>query len=180
MSPLSLRVLAWAQQQVAAHIQGGLHPYGRFRSPDIDDYMDAVGLPNPPDIGVQGEPWCASAIYYGYATCETPSEPSRCPRTPSALHMAFHAPPGTKLTDPVPGAVGIIDRGHGRGHVVIVEAVGPLSGQVTTVEPDTNAAFSTRGDAWGRHTWEPYDTNPETRRGDLVGWFDFGAPPPAT
>lgn len=170
MSPLALRVLAWAQHQQADHIQGGLHPFGRFRSPDIDDYMAAAGLPNPKDVGEQGNPWCAGAVHYGYAESETPSEPSACPRTASALHMAEQAPAACRLDGPAPGAVFVLNRGKGRGHVGIVEAVGPLAGQITSVEPDTNASFSTTGDAWGRHTWEPESGE----RGVLVGYYDFG------
>ena len=174
ISALALRVLSWAQQQVANGVRGGLDPYGRFRSPEIDGYMAAVALMPWADLRREGWPWCAAGVHYGYAVCETPSEPSCCPRTASALHMASLAPIASHLDAPEPGAVFILDRGKGRGHVGIVEAVGPLTGQVTTVEPDTNAAGSTRGDAWGRHTWEPDDKNPETKRGDLVGWFDFG------
>lgn len=172
-SDLARRVLAWAQQQVAAHVQGGLHPYARFRSPDIDEYMAAAGLPNVTDISQPGLPWCAAAVHYGYASNETPSEPSVCPRTAGALHMTELAPPQCKLAGPDIGAVFVLDRGKGRGHVGIVEAVGPLSGQVTSCEPDTNAAFSTTGDAWGRHTWEPDSGD----RGTVVAWLDFGALP---
>ena len=176
LSPLALRVLVWAQAQQAAHVQGGLHPYGRFRSPDIDDYMAAAGLPNPTAVGAQGEPWCAAAVHYGYAECETPAQPSACPRTAGALRMAAEAPAACKLAGPAPGAVFILDRGHGHGHVGVVEVLGPLPGQITTVEPDTNASVSTTGDAWGRHTWEPGATGPDSR-GTVVGYYDFGVTP---
>ena len=87
--------------------------------------------------------------------------------------MAELANAATRLPGPQAGAVFVLDRGKGHGHVGIVEVLGPLPGQITSVEPDTNGAGSATGDAWGRHSWEPDSGD----RGELVGWFDFGLAP---
>ena len=116
-------------------------------------------------------PWCAAIQFYNHAQEETPAEPSHCPRTAGAIHMAERAPPHTRLDGPRPGAVGILKHKDGHsGHVVQCEYVGPLPGQVTTVEGDTDGSGSSTGDAAGRHTWEP-DSG---ERGIVLGWFDWG------
>lgn len=155
------------QAQLAAGVHGG-QPR-RFDGPEVRVYLASVKVFSP-------APWCAADTYYVHAMEETPAEPSHCPRTASALHMAAQAPAYCKLDGPQPGAVGILKHADGiHGHVVICETVGPLPGQVGTVEADTNAAGSSTGDAVGRHPcWEPADG----ARGVLLGWWDFGRQPP--
>jgi hypothetical protein len=153
------------QGQVADGIKGG-HPH-RFEGPVITQALACVRITSP-------APWCAAIVYYNHAQEETPAEPSHCPRTASSLHMAAKAPSWCKLEGPRPGAVGILKHADGiHGHVVTCEYVGPLPGQVTTVEGDTNGAGSSTGDAAGRHSWEPASGD----RGELLGWFDFGIQP---
>lgn len=175
-SPLSLRALALMQAQVAAGVRGG-QP-AKFRGPEVDIYQASVNL-DPEHNGPDGEgyPWCASDMYYVNAQAETPAEPSHCPRTGGALHAASLAPSWCRLAGPRPGAWFILNRGHGKGHVGVCESLGPLPGQVTSCEPDTNGAGSTTGDAAGRHTWEPDATGPD-KRGDVEGWYDWGLQPP--
>lgn len=164
-SPLSLRALKRIQGQVADGIHGG-QPR-RFEGPVITQALASVGIDFP-------APWCAAIQFYNHAQEETPAEPSHCPRTAGAIHMAERAPPWTRLDGPRPGAVGILKHKDGHsGHVVQCEYVGPLPGQVTTCEGDTNAAGSSTGDAAGRHSWEPDSGD----RGELLGWFDFGLQP---
>lgn len=169
-SPLSLRALALMQAQVAAGVRGG-QPR-RFEGPQVTAYLKSVGIDFP-------APWCAADAFYVHAQAETPSEPSHCPRTAGAIHMAERAPSWCRLDGPQPGAVGILKHADGvHGHVVMCEHVGPLPGQVTTVEGDTNGAGSSTGDAAGRHSWEPAAPPPDSR-GTLLGWWDFGLQPPA-
>jgi hypothetical protein len=169
-SPLSLRALRLMQAQIAAGVHGGKP--ARFRGPEVDLYLLSVGLKVAGALA--GWPWCAADCYYVHKQAETPLEHSYCPRTAGAIHMATLAPSWTRLDGPRPGATGVIDRGQGKGHIVICESLGPLPGQITSCEGDTNAAGSTTGDAAGRHLWEP-DTGD---RGTILGWFDFGNQPP--
>ena len=124
-------------------------------------------------------PWCAAIQFYNHAQEETPAEPSfHCPSDGcGAIHMAERAPSWTRLGGPRPGAVGILKHRDGHsGHVVQCEYVGPLPGQVTTVEGDTDGSGSSTGDAAGL-------AHLGARRvmtgGSYLGWFDFGLQPPA-
>ncbi len=174
-SPLSLRALARMQGQVAAGVRGGVKPWARFRGPDIDPPQRAVGLPIAPSPTVTGFPWCAAIVYDNHRMSATGAEPSYCPRTASALHMATNAPPWCRLPGPRPGAVGVLrHRDMVHGHVVTCEDAFE-DGTVTTVEGDTNVAGSSTGDQAGRHErWNPDDGS----RGELLGWWDFGLPEP--
>lgn len=184
-SSLSLRALILAQQAVARGVRGGIAPYGRFRGVEVDQYVRWAGIALPANLSTPGVPWCASAVGWlhvhasGWGDADTPRLYNGCPRTPGAIHLADRAPVHTRLAAPRPGAVFVFDRGRGRGHTGFVEYVhapgqpGPLPGQIVTVEPDTNAAGSTTGDAWGRHTWNPSDGS----RGTNVRFFDLGISP---
>lgn len=176
-SPLSLRALRLMQAQIANGVKGG--DPARFRGPEVDVFLASVNL-DAEHLGANGEgyPWCAADCYYVNAQAETPSEPSHCPRTGGALHMAALAPAWCKLSGPRPGAWFILDRGHGKGHVGVCEYIGPLPSQVTTCEPDTNGAGSSTGDAAGRHSWDPDAVGPHSR-GTIVGRYDWGLQPPA-
>ena len=175
-SPLSLRALALMQKQVADGVKGG--DPAKWRGPEVDIYQASVNL-DPEHDGPNGPgyPWCAADNYYVHAQAETPAEPSHCPRTGAGHKMAERAPSWCKLTGPRPGATFILDKGHGRSHVGMVECLGPLPGQITSCEGDTDGMGSSTGDAAGRHTWEPDDTGPDSR-GPILGWFDWGAQPP--
>jgi hypothetical protein len=164
-----MSVLAAAQGELAAGIRGGVLPFARFRGLRVDEYQRAVGLPLPPDMTEEGFPWCASAIY---TLCEEEAQrlgvPNLCPRTGGALHLWDTAPAGCKTDTPEPGAIFVLDRGHGKGHVGVVESASGAF--ITTVEPDTsNTSLSATGDAWGSHTWSPADR----ARGVLLGYLVF-------
>lgn len=173
MSALGLAALAVAQSELASGIHGGGAPWGRFRGPRVDDYQRAVGLALPADISLEGHPWCAAGVYWcfreaakGVAT-QLPANP--CPRTPGALHMWDTSPLTARRQLAAPGDVFVLNKGKGRGHVGFVLAVSPDGKTLTTIEPDTNAAGSTTGDAWGQHLWQPGDG----ARGQLVGYLEF-------
>jgi hypothetical protein len=175
-SALSLRALSKAQDAVAAGIKGGEPGWARFRgSPQPDGYQRDVGLPPPSDPNAIGVPWCIAALYSILKASEAPGEPSSCPRTASTIHCAEMAPAYCRLPGPRPGAVGILRHRDGvHGHAVMCELAND-DGTVTTVEGDTNAAGSSRGDAWGRHeNWDPASG----ARGTLLGWWDFGLTAP--
>lgn len=175
VSAHGIAALSVAQQELAKRVQGGLYPYGRFRSPDIDGYMTLVGLPPAADKGATGHPWCAAAVYWCFeqASAYVPGEgpaPNPCPRTAGALHMWDQSPLSSRRQLAAPGDVFVLDRGKGRGHVGFVLTVSPDGQTLTTVEPDTSSASSAAGDAWGTHLWQPR----EEARGRLVGYLELG------
>ena len=179
MSALSLAALAVAQSELARGVRGGLPGWGRFRSPDIDAYMTLVGFTPHADPMQEGWPWCAAAVFACFASASQtpPADPTQtyvpdnpCPRTAGALHLWDLSPLSARTQLPAPGDVFVIDKGKGRGHVGFVATVSPDGQTITSVEPDTNAAGSTTGDAWGEHFWKPSDG----ARGRLVGYLNFG------
>lgn len=181
MSELSMAALAVAQGEMARGVRGGLYPYGRFRSPDIDAYMTLAGMPPHPDVGAEGRPWCAAGVFACFVRAvrdvvsvddtDTPAAVPQvpCPRTAGALHMWELSPLTARTQLPAPTDVFVLDHGKGRGHVGFVLNVSPDGKTITTIEPDTNAAGSTTGDAWGQHLWQPADGT----RGRLVGYLAF-------
>lgn len=162
-SEFTERALDFARGELAAGVHGG-QP-SRFRGPEIDEYFAAVGL-DP------GHPWCAAAIYFG---CDQSAEDlgllDPCPRTAGALHMLELVALAYRVADLSlvgEGCLFFLDKGGGRGHCGWIEEV-RAGGLWQTLEGDTNAAGSSRGDAWGRHVWNPLDGT----RGRLAGVVDF-------
>ena len=183
MSALGLAALASAQRALAAGVRGGVAPYGRFRSPDIDGWCQAVGLiASSADVGAQGWPWCAAFVRACFEDACGELEDAQpagsapivnpCPRTASALHLFNQAPTGSERSIPAPGDVFVLVHHDGiHGHTGIVESCTPDGQTITTVEGDTDAEGSSTGDAVGRHTrWSPADGS----RGKLVGYLDIG------
>ena len=176
MSDLSRAALAIAQGELAKHVQGGLYPYGRFRSPEIDGYMKLVGIEPHADLGAEGLPWCAAAVHAMFEAAIAGKQDSDgvplenpCPRTAGALHMWDASPLTARTQLPAPGDVFCLNRGKGRGHVGFVLSVSPDSRTITSIEPDTSSSSSATGDAWGQHLWQPSDG----ARGALVGFLEF-------
>lgn len=173
-SPLSIRALDLARVAIQKGVRGGLPGWGRFRGELVDGYQKAVGLELSANRAHEGQPWCIAAQYANHKQAERPGEVSQCPRTASTLHAAAEAPAHCKLAGPRPGAVGILEHADGiHGHAVQCE-VAFADGSVRTVEGDTSPDGSSRGDSWGRHTWNPADG----KRGKLLCWLDFGIQPP--
>jgi hypothetical protein len=172
-SPLSLRALQVARYAVFRDLRGGLPGWGRFRSPEIDDYMRSIGLTPHANRALEGWPWCIAAQHAIHESVQTEEERSACPKTASTMTAAKDAPAACKLSGPRPGAVFILEHSDGiHGHAGIVEVAYP-DGSITSCEGDTNPAGSRTGDQWGRHTWNPADG----KRGKILAWFDFGLLP---
>jgi hypothetical protein len=175
MSDLGLAALAVARDQLTKGVRGGVAPYGRFRSVEIDAYMQSVGLPNKRDITVIGNPWCSAACHWCFEQVTPKGDdglPGVCPypRTAGAIHAWQQIPETSKRIFPAPGFLFFIDRGKGRGHVGFVAEV-PGGGMITTLEPDTaSVTLSATGDAFGYHTWAPADG----ARGTLLGYAELG------
>ena len=183
MSTLSLAALAVAQGELARGVRGGVAPYARFRSADIDAYMALVGLPPPADPSVPWHPWCAAFVHAMFVRAvrdgievmdgdDTPPTvpPVPCPRTASALHLWELAPIAARSQLPAPGDIFIVDHGKGRGHCGIIQTASPDGQTISSIEGDTSADGSRTGDAVGEHLWKPS----EGARGKLVGYLNFG------
>lgn len=174
---MGLAALAVAQGELAKHVRGGLWPYGRFRSPEIDGYMRLVGLTPHADTGLEGWPWCAAAIHHCFDEAVAnlwdsggPDVENTCPRTAGAIHLWDTSPIKARTQLPAPGDVFVVAHEKGRGHCGIVASVSPDGHTIRSVEGDTNAAGSSTGDSWGEHLWSPRDGV----RGRLLGFLDLG------
>lgn len=177
VSALSLTALAVAHGELARGVRGGIAPWGRFRSADIDAYMTLVGLAPHVDQAQEGWPWCAAGVYACFKEATLSGSPfdepppNPCPRTAGALHMWDLSPLAARAQLAAPGDVFVLDRGQGRGHVGFVLAVSPDGKTFTTLEPNTSSAtLSATGDAWGQHLWQPADG----ARGKLIGYLHLG------
>lgn len=182
MSALGLAALAVAQAELARGVRGGLPGWGRFRSAAIDAYMTWVGLKPHEDREQEGWPWCAAAVHAMFEAAirdvgtELGAErtPNPCPRTAGALHLwelaTTRVPYASIAALPAPGDIFVLAHGKGRGHVGFVASVSPDGQSITSCEPDTNAAGSTTGDAWGERFWKPSDG----ARGVLKGYLEIG------
>ena len=161
MSALSMSALLAAQAALDAGVHGG--DPTRFRSPDIDEYLDNVHMP-------PGLPWCAAFVFHCFAEAAFQLDvPNPCPCTASALHLFQNAPSAAHVALPAPGDVFVLVHPDGiHGHCGFVESCSPGGDVITTIEGDTNAAGSSTGDAVGRHVeWTPADG----KRGRLLGYL---------
>ncbi len=117
-------------------------PPGSNRGPEVDQYVRSVGL-DP----AGAYPWCMCFIYWCFEKhwASHPPDwgaPNRCPRTGSALGL-WNLSPDSAKGHIVPGAVFVMDFGHGTGHVGFVESVD--GAWLTTIEGNTNVAGQREG-----------------------------------
>ena len=120
VSEPSRAALAIAQGELAKHVQGGLYPYGRFRSPRLTSTCARFGLVPPRDKGDEGWPWCAAAIHWCFEQAvpvPPDGEPyvNPCPRTAGALHLWDTSPLASRTQLPAPGDVFVLGLGGREG-----------------------------------------------------------------
>jgi hypothetical protein len=139
-----------------AYSQAGVKEEGRNRGPAVEQYLRSVGL-GP------GYPWCAAFVYWCHShAARNVGATTKCPRTAAAC-MFWIAGRKAALEcwrpntmEPQPGDIYIrarrgqdptpIVKGHRRkGHTGIVVKVDD-TGQVWTIDGNTNAAGSAEGD----------------------------------
>jgi hypothetical protein len=123
---------------------------GQNRGPEVDEYLRAVGL----DPTQKSHAWCISFVYWCFRQAANRLDVRNpCVRTPGVMkHWAFAPEPArlsaqAALDDPHlvrPGAIFIIDHGHGLGHAGLVARV--QAGRIQTIEGNTNLAGSREGD----------------------------------
>jgi hypothetical protein len=140
---LTEAALAFAVSQIGVHEQGGNNT-----GPEVDLYLASVGL----DPGFS---WCASFVYYCFKqAAQQLALTNPCPKTGAGLRLWKLADTGWKDSNPVPGAIYVLDHGSGTSHVGLIETVD--SGNVLTeISGNTNRSGSRNGDSVWRHSGPP-------------------------
>jgi hypothetical protein len=139
------------------------------RGPQVDRYVTSVGL-NP----ANGYSWCQAFVYWCFdQAAATLAVANPCVKTAGVLDHWARSPPDDRIAaaaaadDPTlirPGAVFIIDHGGGKGHAGLVTGV--VSGEIATIEGNTNEAGSRDGDGVYEKTRAIDSIN--------VGFIDYG------
>jgi peptidoglycan hydrolase-like protein with peptidoglycan-binding domain len=134
----------------AARGQRHVRETGPNRGPEVDEYLRAVGL----DPAQGAYAWCIAFLYWCFREAARALDTANpCVRTAGVLNHWVRAPAGARiaaadaLDEPSlvrPGAIFVIDHGHGLGHAGLVTAV--VSGTIKTIEGNTNRAGSREGD----------------------------------
>lgn len=125
-NPMSRKVVEIAASQVGVSEQ----PKGSNRGPEVDQYLQAVGIRFP-------APWCAAFVVWCHNRAGI-----EIPRTGGVLDL-WNKSAANRVNEPQPGDVMILDYGKGKGHTGIVESVaGDL---VHTIEGNTNDEGSREG-----------------------------------
>ncbi|WP_217424130.1 CHAP domain-containing protein [Magnetospirillum sp. UT-4] len=145
VSPFRSKVLEIAASQVGVREQ----PPGSNGGPVVDQYLASVGLGT-------GYAWCAAFVHWccAGAAQAVPSAvaPIRTGGVMDLWRIAGQTPGLTIISaaaatdDPQsvpPGAIFIINTGHGHGHTGFVEAV--TDGRLATIEGNTNEGGSREG-----------------------------------
>lgn len=147
-SPLAAAAFA------AAHSQIGVRedPNRPNRGPEVDQYLTAAGY----DPAAGSHAWCAAFAYWCYKQAAVNGVTNPLPRTGGVLdHWERAAGVGRAtrvgteqaLAEPQrisQGALFVIDHGHGKGHMGVVE--GCSGGLLTTIEGNTNGGGGREGD----------------------------------
>jgi hypothetical protein len=111
------------------------------RGPRVDEYHAYAG--RDPALA---DSWCCQFVgwCFGHAAealgIEDPLFPS------SSVFRMWNANASSRVTDPLPGDVFLIDHGDGKGHCGIVTGIGFGEGVLTTCEGNTNVNGSRNGD----------------------------------
>jgi hypothetical protein len=135
--------------------------------PEVNAYLASVGL-NP------GFPWCQAFVYWSFDKAATGAGVANpCVRTAGVLDHWAKSPTTARVYAQAafdnpelvrPGAIFIIDHGSGKGHAGLVRSI--VSGQINTIEGNTNQAGSREGDS----VWEKTRTIGSIN----VGFIDYG------
>lgn len=164
-TPLLARTLEIALSQEGVREDAGTPN----RGPVVDQYIRSVGLDPAGDYS-----WCQAFVYWCFTeSARALSVRNPCVRTAGVLDHWARSPPVARiyasaaLVDPAairPGAIFIIDHGSGHGHTGLVTRV--ASGEIDTIEGNTNQRGSREGDGVYRQTRTIASIN--------VGFIDYG------
>lgn len=152
MTPLTTKALEIAGRQV------GVRELGRNRGERVEEYQASVGA-HP------GDPWCSAFVYWCFEhAAREVGMVNPLPRTAGALKLWRNSAVFRRHKEPAPGMVFVMDKGHGLGHVGIVEHVQGL--ELVTIEGNTDDGGSREGDGVYRRVRKRTAIN--------VGYLDFG------
>jgi hypothetical protein len=140
---------------------------GPNRGPEVEGYLKRVGLDG-------GASWCQAFVYWCFdeaarnlkvanPVVKTAGVLTHWAKSPTEARVYARA----AFDDPTlirPGAIFIIDHGSGKGHTGLVTRV--LSGEIATIEGNTNARGSREGDGVYQKTRSIGSIN--------VGFIDYG------
>jgi hypothetical protein len=134
------------------------------RGPQVEAWLAGVGLPG-------GFPWCVAFAHgcFGEACAEL-GLISPVPRTSSGHRLWDMAPSDRRRPNPAPGYVYVLDHGHAKSHVGIVEALDELGGVGSEISGNT---FDERGGREGNQVARHYGQPEVTHGGTLLGFLDF-------
>lgn len=158
LSDLGNRVAFWMEVR-----QGFKETEGKNMGPEINEWNRLVGQP-------PGAEWCAATAYaaHHYATRDL-GIVNAFPRTAGALRVWALADVSCRVVTPQRGDVGVLDHGHGKGHVIVCTR--PLTEGIglSWASGNTNAAGSRTGNSLLVKTGDPE----ELHHAELVGWLRF-------
>jgi hypothetical protein len=156
--------------KVAISQDGVREAGGPNRGPQVDQYLQRVG--KDPTKGAYS--WCAAFVYWCFdEAAKALSVANPVVKTAGVLDHWAKSPTEARVyakaafDDPSlirPGAIFIIDHGSGKGHTGIVTKV--LSGEIATIEGNTNSRGSREGDGVYQKTRTIASIN--------VGFIDYG------
>ena len=122
-----MRPLEIAQSQVGTEE----HPKGSNKGEQVEQYLNAVGLPG-------GYSWCMAFVQWCFKQTTTPF-----PFVSAGVLSVYAHTTSHHVTDPQPGDVFIMEFGHGTGHTGFVESVEDEF--IHTIEGNTNNDGSREG-----------------------------------
>lgn len=143
--------------------QGFKETLGANLGPEINEWNRLVGAP-------AGSEWCAATAHAAhFYTARNFGVANPFPHTAGALRAWALADASCRVVTPQRGDVGILDHGHGKGHVIVcTRPMAPIVG-LTWASGNTNAAGSRTGDSLLVKTGDPE----EVHHGEFVGWLRF-------
>lgn len=145
MEPLENELIIEAGNQI-----GVREATGHNDGPAVETYLAAVGLG-------KGYSWCMAFVYWCAKQAALKLGLINPLKETGGVLDEWNSGRGTHLTEPVPGAIFIMDFGGGEGHTGIVTGVFPDQGIIHTIEGNTNDDGSREGVGVFRKTREIAD-----------------------
>jgi hypothetical protein len=119
-----------------AESQIGVYERTTNSGPEIDKYLECVGLP-------PGHPWCAAFTCFAIDLCEQQGHATNFQFSAGVLAMWNLNKLKYKVDRPKRGDVFIMDFGKGKGHTGFVKSVAGF--RIITIEGNTNVKGSREG-----------------------------------
>lgn len=133
MQPLEQELINVAGGQI-----GVREATGHNDGPAVESYLKAVGLG-------KGYSWCMAFVYWCAKTAAADLGLVNPLKQTGGVLDEWQSGRGTHLTEPQPGAIGIMDFGGGEGHTFIITGVFADRDLLHTIEGNTNDNGSREG-----------------------------------